>query len=110
MATLTCTNKGCNKTTSDSLLDEEINEVICSECGQPMPGITEFTKRAMHGSNNVKRTQTKQAFVVDCPACKRRGQPILGENDVPQCLNCKAVLNLTPAFITMLKEHLRNRG
>jgi hypothetical protein len=104
MATLTCNNKGCYKTTSDSLLDEATNEIICSECNQPITNISDFTKRSMKGLGFVKKEQGKPAFSIDCKECGRRGQPIF-KNKVPCCFMCKKELKLTDQFIKMLKEH-----
>lgn len=107
MATLTCTNRGCMKTTSDSLLDETTNEVICSECGRVIDGITEFTKRSMKGMGKIKKTQSKSSFAVECPKCKKQGQPIVINNKIC-CYNCKDPLNLSNPFIMMFKEYLKN--
>lgn len=107
MATLTCTNRGCMKTTSDSLLDEATNEIICSECGKVIEGITDFTKRSMKGMGKVKKTQSKTSYAVDCPGCHRQGQPIIIKNAIC-CYHCKAALNLSNPFIMMFKEYLKN--
>lgn len=107
MATLTCTNRKCLKTTSDSLLDETTNEIICSECGQPISGISDFTKRSMKGMGHVKKTQAKTSFAVKCSHCQKQGQPIL-KSDVPYCAYCKKQLSLSAPFMSMLKDHLKN--
>ncbi len=107
MATLTCTNRGCMKTTSDSLLDEKANVVICSECGKPIEGITEFTKRSMKGMDKVTKSQSKSSFTVDCPNCKKKGQPKMKKNK-PVCYNCGESLHLTEPFLIMFREHIKN--
>ena len=107
MATLTCTNKGCGKTSSDSLLDEKSNMVICAECGKPIEGITDFTKRSMKGMDKVIKNQSKSSFTVDCPNCKRKGQPIMKKN-APACFNCGETLHLSEPFLLMFKEHIKN--
>jgi len=105
MATLTCNNKGCYKTTSDSLLDEATNEIICSECNQPITNISDFTKRSMKGLGLILKKRGKPAFSVDCKKCGRRGQPIF-KNKVPCCFMCKEEHALSDQFVKMLKEHL----
>lgn len=107
MATLTCTTRGCMKTTSDSVLDESTNEVICSECGQPITGITDFTKRSMKGMGKVKKTESKTSFSIDCPKCHKRGQPIL-KNDNAFCAHCNELLKLSKPFIITFKDYLKN--
>lgn len=104
MATLTCTNKGCYKTTSDSLLDNETNEVICSECGKPMKDISPFTKRAMIGLGKVRSKYTEKAYSVECKKCTRVGQPVEKDGKFV-CFNCGEPLELTEYFVKMLKEH-----
>ena len=107
MATLTCTNKGCCKTSSDSLLDEKSNEIICAECGKPISGITDFTKRSMKGMGHVTKNQAKSSFTVDCPNCQKKGQPNM-KNNSPVCYNCGEPLHLTEQFLTMFREHIKN--
>jgi len=104
MATLTCTNKGCYKTTSDSLLDKESNEVICSECGQPIAGISPFTKRSMIGLGKVRSKHTEKAYSVECKKCTRVGQPVEVDGRFV-CFNCGEPLELTSYFIKMLRDH-----
>jgi len=104
MATLTCTNKGCYKMTSDSLLDKESNEIICSECGNPIVGISEFTKRSMLGLGKVRSKHTQKAYSVECKKCTRVGQPI-EEDGKFVCFHCKEPLELTSYFIKMLKDY-----
>ena len=104
MATLTCTNKGCYKTTSDSLLDKESNEVVCSECGKPIDGISPFTKRSMIGLGKVRLKHTDKAYSVECKKCTRVGQPKETDGEFV-CFNCDEPLLLTDYFKKMLREH-----
>ena len=101
----TCHNKGCGKTTVDSLLDESIDKVICCECGNPIEEITSFTKRMMRGAGRVVKGKTKPAFVVQCPKCQRHGQPIM-KDGIPICYECKNKLELTEQFVLKLQEFL----
>jgi len=105
MATLTCTNKGCYKTTSDSLLDTTTDEIMCAECGKPIAGISPFTKRSMIGLGKVRSKHTEKAYSVECKKCTRVGQPKEDENGKYVCFHCGEELNITPYFIKMLKEH-----
>lgn len=104
MATLTCTNKGCGKTSSDGLLDVKLNMVICPECGKPIDGVTEFTKRSMIGLGKVRKTEINLAFVVDCAKCKKRGQPNLKGNNA-FCQHCAEQLSLSLPFIKAYQEY-----
>ncbi len=109
MATLTCSNTGCYKMTSDSLLDEESNQVICSECGKPIENISDFTKRSMRGMGKVVKTIGKAAFCVTCKKCERRGQPSIEDNKAV-CFNCKEPLALTRQFENTFREFLKNKN
>ncbi len=100
------TCKSCRKTTNDSLLDEGLDKVICSECGKPIEGITDFMKRTMRSNGQVVKGRTKKAFVVQCHRCQRHGQPIIKE-DSPVCFHCGNKLNLTNEFVSMLQEFLK---
>jgi ribosomal protein L34E len=106
MATLMCKNKGCYKTTSDSLLDKETNEVICSECGKPIEGVTDFTKRSMIGLGKVRSKYTGKAYSVECKKCTRVGQPkeLNGEF---VCFYCEQPLELTDYFKKLLKAYIK---
>jgi len=105
MVTLMCTNKGCYKTTNDSLLDKELNEVICSKCGKQIDGVSPFTKRAMIGLGNIKTKHTETSYSVECKKCTRVGQPKEVEGEFV-CFYCGEKLSLTPYFIKILKTYL----
>lgn len=107
MVAISCNNKGCGKQTYDSKLDEATNEVICSECKRPIYGITDFLKRALKGIGYVIKMKTNLAFMVDCKFCKKHGQPIMIK-DVPSCFYCNKELNLSPQFVKMFQEHIKN--
>jgi len=103
MATLTCTNKGCYKTTSDSLLDADSNEIICSECGREIKGISPFTKRSMIGLKKASKSATK-SYSVKCNKCLRSGQPEY-KNGIFVCFNCGEELQLTQYFKKLFIEY-----
>jgi len=108
MVTLTCDNKGCFKTTFDSLLNEETNEVICSECGKPIKGVSDFTKRMMFGNGKIIKKRAYSAYSVKCAACETNGQPKISEGDELVCFKCGEKLNLTKQFETMFREYMKN--
>lgn len=108
MATLTCTNRGCMKTTSDSLFDQTINEIICSECGKTITGISDFTKRSMIGLGKVQKKFSKVAFVVNCQKCQKTAQPKI-KDDSFICFFCSEPLNLTKPFANAFKEYLKTK-
>src|SRR5688572_20509995 len=74
---LYCTNKACRKE-QEALYDVETDQVECCLCGATIDGITYFTKQAMKGLGQIKRTaKTQEAFAVSCHACKKTGQPVV---------------------------------
>lgn len=109
MASIYCNNKGCGKQTIDSMLDEATNEIICSACNKPILGISEFLKRALKGTGNVIKMKTNLAFLVDCKFCKKHGQPIMIQ-EKPSCFYCNKELQLSPQFVKMFQEYLKNNS
>lgn len=66
-----CDNKGCREH-QEAVLDKETNKVYCSICNGEIENITIFAKRQMLFTGQIKRDeQKKQAFAVQCQACKK---------------------------------------
>jgi len=97
------------KTTSDSLLDEKSNEIICSECGNPIDGITDFTKRSMKGMGHVSKSESKASFSIACPKCQKKGQPIM-KNNVVTCAFCNKEIVLSAPFLAAFKDYIKNNS
>lgn len=100
-----CDNKGCRKE-MEPVLDKSTNEVICTECMQPVNSITEFAKRQMVSLGQVRRSERKkQAWSVKCQKCDREGPPKLnaeGEKDK----NNQTVIKLLCAYCSQDLDHL----
>lgn len=94
MAMIICTNKGCRATTYNSYLDEATNEVICSECGKTISGISEFMKRSLAGMGKIKRDRS----LVKCKKCAKSGKPVPKEGKFFCCF-CGEKMNLPSVFI-----------
>lgn len=112
MFQIQCNNKGCweyQKPVLDIVKndDGEVNYtkslVICSECGKSIDSVTEFSKRAMRGLGQIKRSSSpKKAFAVECQKCNQKDQPVLMEKQKgkPQevsCPHCAAPHDKLPA-------------
>ena len=102
---LNCNNKGCFKK-QNSLLNPETNEVICGECGMPISGISDFTKRQMKSMGEIIKENKKEKFSVRCNSCNKSGTPEQSDNKYV-CKFCKKDLNLSPIFINMLKQNAK---
>jgi ribosomal protein L34E len=93
-----CNQKGCGKDQEPSL-DIETNEVICSECGKVITGITEFTKVQMKSMGQVKRNVGKrQAFSVKCQSCNKENPPLVKKGKIFCSLCSLEITDLSPFF------------
>jgi ribosomal protein L34E len=105
---IACNNKGCGQMQS-AYLDKETNEAYCSICDRVISNVSDFTKRSMRSLAQY-RPKEKETFAVKCAACNKEGRPKL-INDQVVCGKCdELVTNLTPFFISMLKEKLNKGG
>jgi len=103
---LNCTNKGCFKI-QNSLLNPETNEVICGECGNPISGVSDFTKRQMKSMGEIIKSSSKESFAIKCNSCNKSGTPII-DNDKCVCKYCKKDLNVSKIYLNMLKQNVKN--
>lgn len=94
---ITCTNKGCLKT-SNALLDEETSEVVCQECGQPIENIAESMRRTLKSFGQVVRTNERKAFTMACRACRANREVALNEDNETVCKICHEPITITPTF------------
>jgi len=112
-----CDNKGCRKQ-MEPVLDKDSNEIICTECNQPINSTTDFMKRQMVSLGQVKRAdKPRQAWSVKCQACNREGSPELNSADEKDannrvvvklmCGHCKTELTeLNKPFAEQVKQNL----
>lgn len=55
---------------TNGVLNVETNEVMCTECGENISNISEFTKLSMKSIGDIYRPRKKKAFVFKCLTCK----------------------------------------
>ncbi len=110
MFVIQCDNKGC-KEMQEPTLDVKTNEVICSECQNPITNVTHFTKVQMKSLGQIKRDDKKsQAYSVKCPLCSKEGCPVLNDNKEIVCQYCAAAQSqLSGPFKQVIMDHLRAR-
>jgi len=94
-----CDNKGCYQS-MEPLLDTNTNEVICTECGQPIKSVTQFTRIQMKSLGQIKKSApASKAFSVECRFCGSVSPPTKKDKKL-YCSSCNRHLDyLTPAFV-----------
>ena len=101
---ITCTTKGCNQQ-SEAKLNRETNEVICEECGNVIPNITPFTKKALASIGQVLRSQAKKPFQALCQTCKTHRELFI-ENGKAYCRTCGTQVAVSHSYLQALKLYL----
>lgn len=107
---LHCPSRKCN-TTREQLLNVDTDEVICSECNQINPTISDYMKATMKGSGHIYRTvQPKKAFMYACNKCVAHREVIL-QDEQAVCKMCKNPIQVPSATLTAIAAtaHLRDR-
>jgi NAD-dependent DNA ligase len=100
---LDCTTKGCLQKTEAKL--DSNNNVICDECGNVIPNITRFTKKALKDLGQILRSRSKQPFQANCPNCNKSSSLFIEENKA-YCKACNTQVQVTAAFLRGLKFYL----
>lgn len=103
-----CTTKGCMQKT-EAKLDKSTNQVICEACGNPIQGITSFTKKAMESVGQVLRFTNKKPFQSHCKTCNANQSLYVDEADRAFCKTCNTQIQITPAFLQGLKAFLAKK-
>lgn len=103
-----CTTKGCMQKT-EAKLDPQTNEVICEACGNPIDGITKYTKKALRDVGQILRNKTKQPFQALCKTCNANRPLYVDGEDRAFCKICNTQVHITAAFLKGLKEHLEKK-
>jgi len=98
--------KKCKRISQDSYYDKTLDEVICSECGEPIDDVPETTKRALIGIGKVINSQPKTSYMIECKACWKTSVPKLKDNEL-YCSDCGEKLVLTDFFKKVAIEHLK---
>jgi len=96
---LSCNNQGCRKLT-EATIDPDTNQVFCEDCNKEIIGVTDFIKRQMIFSKQVRKANVQgKPFCVECKKCKKTDQPMI-KNHKAFCKNCKSELtHITQNFI-----------
>jgi len=102
---LTCNNKGCRKLT-EAKLDPETNEIICSDCGMIISGLTDFVKNTLRSNKDFVKKTKGQKFAVECKKCSKNSTPILIKNKYC-CPECKEPLVLSRFFENALRDYIK---
>ena len=100
---ISCSNKGCFKTT-EALLDEKTDEVICRECGKAIPSVTSFAKVSLKTLGQTTKTQKKaKALEFDCGNCRKKVQAVV-KNGKIVCTQCgKEMKNVPVSFKAVIE-------
>lgn len=89
-------------------LDLETNEVVCTECGENICGISEFTKMSMRSIGDVVRKKQKKAFVFKCLTCKKDVETAMNSGVVVgkgcQQKEGKCQINITEHMVVALQS------
>ncbi|MHA2216341.1 MAG: hypothetical protein ACXACY_10405 [Candidatus Hodarchaeales archaeon] len=105
---LDCTVRGCLQTT-EAKLDRETGEVICDACGNNIPNVTPYIKKALNSVGQVIRSRIKKPFQVMCPQCKTH-RSLFVKNDQAFCRACGTQVAISAAFLHGLKLHLSSNN
>ena len=97
---ITCSNKGCFKTT-EAKIDRDTMDVYCDECGKVIENLSDFIKKALVSSGQVLRFAKKKAFQVFCNNCKQNVDVSLvdGGKGGAVCSKCGNDLKLSQSFL-----------
>lgn len=106
---MSCTNKGCNKE-MEPLLDLDLNEVECTECGKPIK-TTEFAKTSMKGIGQIKRAgKASQPYAIECKKCKKVLMPKIDADNKLACSVCSSEFeNISVPFANLIREKLNGK-
>ncbi len=107
-------NKGCGNSTptTEGKLDLDTNEVICTECGVALNGISKFIKNSMKLTKDIIK-KPKKAFMFNCLTCDKSVQAEMGEDMVvvgKECANNKkgCKINVSKCMKIVIKEYTNN--
>lgn len=106
-------NQGCRKSdgTTDGSLDLDLNQVICNECGDALPDVSEYAKLSMKASGDIRRTSTRKAFVFPCNSCEKKVEAAVVEGRLvgKNCFDSTACqINITETMASTLERVQRD--
>lgn len=100
---ISCSNKGCLKS-STALLNLETMEVICQECGKPIPDVTDAMKRTLKSFGQVVRSKEKKAFMIHCRNCNANREIVLTQTNDTVCRVCHKPIAVHASFRLAMEE------
>ena len=107
---LYCDRKSCRKEMQPAI-DKNTKILYCTECGGELlnqDALTEFAKTQMITIGQIRRAQkTNEAYSVQCGQCMKSARPKVVKN-AAVCSNCGETLNVSTAFLTLLKTSGRS--
>jgi len=84
---------------SEAKLDMATNQVVCSECGGVIAGVTDQFKRVLKDSGQIVRSKTKQAFQTFCKSCKGNTEYYVEGDGKAYCKVCKSPVTVSAIFL-----------
>lgn len=104
---INCTTKGCLKS-SEAKLDTDTNIVYCEECGNGIPNVTSYTKKALKEIKQIIRSKGKEPFQTRCTNCNKNVSLYIKE-DKTYCKECNTQVQISASFLNGLKMYLENK-
>jgi len=102
-----CNNKGCFEITAATISKED-NQVYCLNCDNPIANITDFTKRQLLMSGQVKKKSKKgEGFAVKCESCNGVGMPLISDENsyIFHCKHCNSEMkNISEPFKNLIRQ------
>ena len=96
---------------TDGSLDIDSNDVICNECGEVLPDISEYSKLSMKTNGDIIRSKNRKAFMFPCLTCDNNVEAqflngiLVGKNCSNNQEGCK--INTTQHMIKAIEETQR---
>jgi len=110
MFSMTCPHKDCHKFT-DPVVDTTTDQIVCGDCFQPLPGLTNIVKTQLISMKRIKKgRQSGQAFSTKCPSCESNMVPELKNLPAPPktpptkalfCTNCNKDIKAPASLISL---------
>ncbi|MFA5048446.1 MAG: hypothetical protein WC516_05495 [Patescibacteria group bacterium] len=94
---------------TEAKLDPQTNEVICEACGNPIDGITKYTKKAIKDVGQILRNTIRHPFQALCKACNVNRPLYVDGGDRAFCKICNTQVQIPTAFLCGLKEYLEKK-
>lgn len=101
-----CNNAKCCKL-NEALLDVASDKVYCALCSKEITAITQFAKKNLKSTGQVKKSKPTSTFSAKCGKCSFTSTPKLIKGTLV-CGECAEPLeNLSKPFEEMVKDFLK---